>query len=827
MKLISLYIENFGGLHQFEQRFEDGLTVIREPNGFGKTTLAEFIRAMLYGFPRAARTLDKNKRKKYLPWNGGKCGGNLTFEWEGCQYRVERTFGATPKGDSFQLIDLATNKKSDRFSENLGVELFDLDAESFERSTYLPQLRDLGSLSTDSIRAKLGDLVEDTNDINRYDKAVAALKNKRSTFVPYRGNGGAVAEARSRVSSLQEELDRAGKKREEQVALKQELAREERALADSEEGLEQIRREIIRASEQVAAQSLSQQYEELLAQRQALSAETEKLPREVPTAEAFEEAQRLCQEDMTLRAALETAGLSPAEKAQLELLQKRFAAGAPDLEGISHELSRWNELRLAMKHQELSAFEQTRLDALASRFREGVPKEEELDAQREKLDRAAALGQNGQASASRRRAGAMMAGSLVLIVAAVIALVLRQYAVALALGVAAGVIGLLGCLEGRKAKANAAACRKARQLEAEVEGFVARFGGKSLAHIREDRAAYLELSRRRDGLEAARAETRRELEECQRTLEAELGACCGPEMGFDTALAELRLKFAQYRDLEEKQTAAAERILQLQARSEDLERRLRTFLQADHPMDPAGFQTALARKRREAEQFLSCHSRIRELDARLEQFHREHPILPEPEETQDLDALKIREIQTKEQMTRITRDVLKIRQTLANIEEELDRLPGLEDELGYWQEQKESFQANADTLDATLSYLEEAKERLSGNYLGTIQRSFGAYLERMMGGGQAAITSDLEVRLERQGQTRELDYFSAGQTDLVMLCMRMALVDALFAEVMPFVILDDPFVNLDDEHTKAALELLRELSRERQVIYLVCHTSRA
>ena len=96
MKLISLYIENFGGLSHYGLVLEDGLTVIREDNGFGKSTLAEFIRAMFYGFPRKGKTLDKSRRQKYAPWNGGKCGGNLIFEVDGCQYRVERTFGATP-----------------------------------------------------------------------------------------------------------------------------------------------------------------------------------------------------------------------------------------------------------------------------------------------------------------------------------------------------------------------------------------------------------------------------------------------------------------------------------------------------------------------------------------------------------------------------------------------------------------------------------------------------------------------------------------------------------------------------------------------------------
>ena len=82
MKLISLYIENFGGLSRYELDFAEGLTVIEAENGFGKTTLAEFIRAMFYGFPRKGKTLDKSRRQKYTPWNGGKFGGNLIFEAE-------------------------------------------------------------------------------------------------------------------------------------------------------------------------------------------------------------------------------------------------------------------------------------------------------------------------------------------------------------------------------------------------------------------------------------------------------------------------------------------------------------------------------------------------------------------------------------------------------------------------------------------------------------------------------------------------------------------------------------------------------------------------
>ena len=64
MKLIQCHIENFGGLSDVDFSFEEGLTVLYQPNGFGKSTLAAFIKAMFYGFPRnTKRSLSENDRK--------------------------------------------------------------------------------------------------------------------------------------------------------------------------------------------------------------------------------------------------------------------------------------------------------------------------------------------------------------------------------------------------------------------------------------------------------------------------------------------------------------------------------------------------------------------------------------------------------------------------------------------------------------------------------------------------------------------------------------------------------------------------------------------
>ena len=52
MKIKKCYIENFGKLHEFKYEFSDGLNIINEMNGWGKSTLATFIKVMfLQSFP--------------------------------------------------------------------------------------------------------------------------------------------------------------------------------------------------------------------------------------------------------------------------------------------------------------------------------------------------------------------------------------------------------------------------------------------------------------------------------------------------------------------------------------------------------------------------------------------------------------------------------------------------------------------------------------------------------------------------------------------------------------------------------------------------------
>lgn len=59
--------------------------------------------------------------------------------------------------------------------------------------------------------------------------------------------------------------------------------------------------------------------------------------------------------------------------------------------------------------------------------------------------------------------------------------------------------------------------------------------------------------------------------------------------------------------------------------------------------------------------------------------------------------------------------------------------------------------------------------------------------------------------------------------------MRISLIDTIFQDKAqkPFVIFDDPFVNLDDSKLEAAKNFIRKLSENYQIVYLTCHNSRS
>ena len=131
-------------------------------------------------------------------------GGELDFEVAGVGYRVSRTFGLTEKQDEFHIYRLKTMVECDDFSPLLGEELFDLDRNSFKRSIYIAQA-DCAAVPSDGINAKLGNLAENTNDINNFETASADIKDMMNKLSPNRITG-SIKKRVNTITSIEQEL---------------------------------------------------------------------------------------------------------------------------------------------------------------------------------------------------------------------------------------------------------------------------------------------------------------------------------------------------------------------------------------------------------------------------------------------------------------------------------------------------------------------------------------------------------------------------------------------------------------------------------------------
>ena len=57
--------------------------------------------------------------------------------------------------------------------------------------------------------------------------------------------------------------------------------------------------------------------------------------------------------------------------------------------------------------------------------------------------------------------------------------------------------------------------------------------------------------------------------------------------------------------------------------------------------------------------------------------------------------------------------------------------------------------------------------------------------------------------------------------------MRLAIIENMYKDEKLFMILDDPFTSLDQNNINKCIEVLKELSKESQIIYFCCHESRS
>ena len=264
MKLLKCHIENFGKLSNYDYDFQDGINIIKAENGFGKTTFASFIKAMFYGLEGKRNTKVLIDRKKYEPWQGGKFGGNIEFELQGKKYKLERFFEKKEADDIFKLYDLSTNLETNDFSQNIGEEIFKLDKEAYERSSFISG-QNMETSMNDSINAKLGNILESENDVNSSEKALKTLDDAIK-FYKKTGGRGEINEASLKKSQLEQKLEESKINEKNLEERKIAFEKLKKQISEKIELQEKYRKDLHTINEETAKKAKQEQYKLLKSQ---------------------------------------------------------------------------------------------------------------------------------------------------------------------------------------------------------------------------------------------------------------------------------------------------------------------------------------------------------------------------------------------------------------------------------------------------------------------------------------------------------------------------------------------------------------------------------
>jgi len=882
MKLVECYIENFGKLHQFTYKFQDGLNTINELNGWGKSTFAAFIRAMFYGMQVSAKkNLDEVERKKYNPWQGGKFGGYIIFKLNDKEYKIERFFAGKEKDDTFAVYDQGTGLVSSDFTRNIGEDIFKLDRTAYSRSTYIPQ-NAIGIEANDSINAKLSNLIENDNDINNFDSAMTLLKNNKKEYVKIGGKG-KLDVIKNKIASLEDKLNICQAKRAAFERWNENLEEIIFKKKDAKENLQSVKSHVEAASKYEGRAAKMHQYNEWSGTEKKLQADLAPLSsffcENIPTDEELKICDDISSELLKVQGELKSYELTDYEKSTQEKFKAYFSKGVPEEKEIStceDLIAKYRENKIKISANELTEVEKLKKAELDNFFAKGDPDESEVDRFVDKISKINELKgnittekskleilKNVQVSNNSTQENKGKTGTGLMVIAAIIvALGIGLMFKSLFAGFGCITIGVIlfvvaiAMNQKQKGTSNTESTndkQKASNLEIqkfiddltaqknsieeELNNFLLRFAIEvnpnnyysSLTTIKTKASEYRNIITKLNNKESAA--TKNDQSDIIKKVNAYLEPYCD-----DLALSmeqkesiwkmvkSSRIEYLKICDKHYKYEKTNENFNSLKSR---LFKFLKTYFNEIDENPSTNINTLKDRYK----EYVRLSKELENYSAKRVQFENENDVesfknIEVPEYT--LIELQDSEKTLYDELDNITDEENNARKQINTLSDDADRCPELEGEIEQLKEELSFGEKRLDILEKTLQCLENAKDHLAIHYMDSMNQGFQRYVSILDNGTLGEIHMDvkLNVNISAYGSQKSMDYFSTGYKDLIGICTRFALVDALFENEKPFIILDDPFANLDGKKLNNVLGMIEQISKKYQIIYFVCHESR-
>jgi uncharacterized protein YhaN len=205
MRIKAIEIDGFGVWNGLQiDEIADHTTVIYGPNEAGKTTLMQFVRAVLYGFT-------PERRKRYLPpVHGGTPGGRLRVANEFGAFTLRRQGSVSDLPDDAGLLQIIDDRGEPRDAAQLAALLAGVDEPTYSNvfAIGLKEIQELGSLDDTTAADYLYRLTSGLDRVSLID-VIREVESARERLLA------SDSKAPSQIVQLLASRDRLGQQRDE------------------------------------------------------------------------------------------------------------------------------------------------------------------------------------------------------------------------------------------------------------------------------------------------------------------------------------------------------------------------------------------------------------------------------------------------------------------------------------------------------------------------------------------------------------------------------------------------------------------------------------
>ena len=211
MIIEKLIIKSFGLITDMTLEFSEKVNVIEGQNEAGKSTIAAFIKYMLYGFEGVDTPEAVSERQKRINWETGTAEGSMYVRVKDKRYVITRSTTPSEISDRISykeeasIVDLETG--SPAFGKlAAGDVFFGVDRDLFENTAFIGQIGD-GSINERSVKESIENILFSGSERINNQRAIAKITDKMQALLHESGNAGAIVDLVNKEEEFESKLE--------------------------------------------------------------------------------------------------------------------------------------------------------------------------------------------------------------------------------------------------------------------------------------------------------------------------------------------------------------------------------------------------------------------------------------------------------------------------------------------------------------------------------------------------------------------------------------------------------------------------------------------